>query len=137
VADSYSLSLDDIAAFGPEPFPLNYILHQLNWKLASPNNPIVKRSEIEDLISGHSASCQTGNTHIYYLFYGGPEKLVQASEPAIFGKPGPLVVEVNYRHDPTLQDAQIVDYISYVELGDDGNPDWTKVVESCVSIGEK
>jgi len=91
VVDSYGISVDEILTFGPEPFPVNYILHQLNWEIASAHNPTVYRSKVEASISGYSGICKINDREVLYLFYGGPEKLKSVSKSFFFRKPGLLI----------------------------------------------
>jgi hypothetical protein len=69
VAHAFGVDPTDLARYGDEPFPLNYIRHTLGWALDQSDHPKIYRTEIDALMTGYVSRCDLENTVTLYLFY--------------------------------------------------------------------
>ena len=67
VARAYGVNPKDIAIYGENPFPVNYIGYALGWKWDSTNNRVVHRKDIESLVTGYTSKCEIADTTTLYL----------------------------------------------------------------------
>jgi len=135
LAEEYRVSVADIPQFGPYPFPINYIRSRIGWgkvdqRTPLAERPLVYRRDVESVVKGYVSRCRWADTVDFYLFYS--DRLAPRS---MFDKDtSALVMEVRYRLDITIQgesDEQILEEISYFDLGDDASFDWSGVAELC------
>jgi hypothetical protein len=116
VARLYEIPLDDLPRYGPEPFPVNYILLSLNWSYDSKLRPTVYRWQIEELVKGYVAKCDLTNTNTLYLFYSDWLRKNNAAHGEA------LVLDIVYELDVTKEeqfDDQVVEQIDFYEGGSD------------------
>ena len=128
VARAYGVDPGDLASYGGRPFPLNYIEHTLGWAWDQPRHPTIYRAEIEALVTGHVSRCDLGDTATLYLFYSdwlSPKTLFHGEA---------LPMEVSYELDVTragMRDDQIVQAITFYNVGDSGGLPWEGIAPGC------
>jgi len=111
VAHAYGVDPQDLDNYGPQPFPVNYIMHELD-------KPGVTRAQVEALVTGYVSKCERDNRWTVYLFYSDwlePKTLFRREEA--------LPLEIYYELDPIqdrTRDDQIVQRIQWYILGDSG-----------------
>jgi len=129
IARAYGISVDSIASFGTDPFPINYILTQMNWSRPPRNNPTIFRHQIDELVKGYVSKCDLTRSATIYVYYEELDHILKR-------RSGPVILEVIYELDRQLEtpnDDQIVQTISTHGLGDSPRMDWENVIKSCKS----
>jgi hypothetical protein len=125
---AYGVDPTDIASYGEEPFPLNYIRYTLGWNQDPSNRPTVTRAEIDALVTGYVSRCDLDDTSTLYLFYSDwlrPKTLFRGEA---------LPIEIIYEHDVTrdgIRSDQVVESISMYYIGDSGGWPWEQVAPHC------
>ena len=127
LADLYGVSPKDFTQFGLGPFPVNYIEHTLGLAEPASRRPTVYRREVESIVRGHVAECET-NISTMYLFYSdwlSPKNVFHGEA---------LVMEARYKWDDEQgkHDGQILDGINVYSISDSGPWHWEGVVSTCI-----
>jgi hypothetical protein len=128
VAHAFGVDPSDLARYGDQPFPLNYIQYTLGWSPHQSNHQKIYRYEVDALMTGYVSKCDLADTVTLYLFYSGrlrPKTLFQGEA---------LPLEVLYELDTTqdgIRDDQVVQSFTFYELSDSGGWPWEEVAPHC------
>ena len=88
LADLYGIELDEVVAFGYDPFPINHIVEELDWPVpaAEWDEPRVLRRKVEEVVRGYVDRCSTNYNYTMYTFYSGFNyQSTNDKEPLILG----------------------------------------------------
>jgi hypothetical protein len=132
VARAYKVPPEEIGSYGELPFPVNYIQHVLGWAWDQPEHPTIYRSEIEALVTGYVSRCDLEDTITLYLFYS------DWLRPKTWSHGEALPMKIVYELDVSqkgIRDDQVVQDITYYDLGDSGGWPWEQVAPVCVPPG--
>ncbi len=129
VANAYGVDPKDLATFGQQPFPINYIGHTLGlpgWEQSRPS--IVRRSEVEAFVTGYVSRCDLDEMTTLYLFYSD---WLRPKTP-FHGEALPM--EIAYESDPNRSgtwDDQVAKHIQFYDVSDSGGLLWANVALTC------
>lgn len=131
LAHEYGITVADIPQFGRDPFPMNYILHQLHWTRQSATNPLVYRRDVEAVVKSYVSQCRLDNYGTLYLFYSD-----RLGGRPVNRDPTAFVMRVIYKLDPQIDDEradQILQYVDYYDFGDSSSQlDWAAIAPKCI-----
>jgi len=126
VGRAYGVELDDFSDYGPQPFPINYIVHALGQD--QPEPPKVSRADVNSVVTGYVSKCELSDTNTIYLFYSdrlGPKSLIDGEA---------LIMSILYKLDSAqagIRDGRGLQSIQWYIVGDSGGWDWERVAPQC------